>query len=400
MQNTVIGVYDNYSQAQSALSELIARGFNRSNIQMSPEKESYDARKNALSTSDQDEGWSIGKFFRSMFGSDEEDSNTHSDVYHEAVRRGSYMVTVQADSEAQRDQASDILNRFSPVNVDERSSQWRTQGWSKYDRGTAPFTDEEVTRERGLYGSTATSGAVGTAGTTGKATTSKATSRAGKADMTSGESRLPVIEEELKIGKRAVQRGGVRIYQHVTERPVEETVRLRDEKVNVSRRPVNQPATEADLAAFKEGSMELRETAEEPVVSKTARVVEEVAINKEVREHDETVRDKLRRTDVDVEQLGAAGTGGTAGMQNAGAFDSGYYRSHWQNSYAGQGGRYEDYEPAYRFGNDMRGNQTYRGRSWNDMEPEVRRDWESKHAGSPWERAKDAVRHAWEKVPG
>lgn len=399
MQNTVIGVYDNYSQAQAALSELIARGFNRSNIQMSPEQETFEARKSALSTSDRDEGWSIGNFFRSLFGSDE-DSASHSDVYHEAVRRGSYMVTVQADSEAQRDQASEILNRFSPVDIDERSSQWRTQGWSKYDRNTAPFTDEEITRERGLYGSTASAGAAGaasTSGTTGKATaTSKAaTARAAKADKTSGETRLPVIEEELKIGKRAVQRGGVRIYQHVTERPVEETVRLRDEKVNVSRRPVNQPASEADLAAFKEGSMELRETTEEPVVSKTARVVEEVSINKEVREHDETVRDNVRRTDVDVEQLGAGGT-----TRNAGAFDSNYYRSHWQNSFASQGGRYEDYEPAYRFGNDLRSNQTYRGRSWNDMEPEVRRDWESRHAGSPWERAKDAVRHAWEKIPG
>lgn len=379
MQNTVIGVYDNFSEAQAAVNALTASGLSPANVHLSPEQDSPTARTSVLSRSDEDEGWGIGKFFRSMFGSDEPESS-HTDVYHEAVRRGSYLVTVDADSDEQRDKATDILNRFNPVDIDERSSQWRTQGWSKYDRNANVFSDDEIKRERGLYATAARPGS-SAVGTRGK-------------DVT-GETRLPVVEEELRVGKRVVQRGGVRIYQRMTERPVEETVRLREENVHVERHPVDKEATQADLEAFKEGSMELRETAEEPVVSKTARVVEEVVIGKDVKERDEKVKGKVRRTDVDVEQLGAGGS-----RTMAAGFDSDYYRNHWQTSYASQGGRYEDYEPAYRFGSELRSDAAYRGRNWNEVEPELRRDWESRNAGSPWEKAKDAVRHAWERATG
>ena len=96
----------------------------------------------------------------------------------------------------------------------------------------------------------------------------------------------------------------VRIYSHVTEQPVEQEVHLRDERVTVERRPVDRPATERDLAAFQEGTIELTETHEEAIVSKQARVVEEVVIEKDVREHTETVRDTVRRTEVEVESIG------------------------------------------------------------------------------------------------
>lgn len=387
MQNTVIGVFDNYSQAQAAVNELQARGFSSSDVRLTPEGETHDARTSTLrtNTDKDDEGWSIGKFFRDMFGS-EDDDNRHGDIYHEAVRRGSYLVTVDAESDERRDQACDVLNKFDPIDIDERSSQWRTQGWSGYDRDSAVLSDDEIQRDRSMYGTSAGIGATGA--TTGKKT------KGGKLE---GEARLPVVAEELRVGKRMVQRGGVRIYQRMTERPVEETVRLREENVHVERHPVDKPASAADLAAFKEGSMELRESSEEAVVEKTARVVEEVVVGKNVRERDEKIKDSVRRTDVEVEKLGAD-TSRSNMMGSDFDRDRDYYRNHWQTSFSNQGGRYEDFEPAYRFGSEMRGNASYRGRNWTEVEPEFRRDWESRNAGSPWERAKDAVRHAWERA--
>ncbi|MEJ7708347.1 MAG: YsnF/AvaK domain-containing protein [Pyrinomonadaceae bacterium] len=112
-----------------------------------------------------------------------------------------------------------------------------------------------------------------------------------------------MIEERIAVGKRQVERGGVRVQQHVTERPVEESVTLREEHVHVERRPVNQPVDATNMGAFKEGVIEVTEMAEEAVVSKQARVVEEVVIGKEVTEHQETIRDTVRRTDVELEQL-------------------------------------------------------------------------------------------------
>lgn len=204
-----------------------------------------------------------------------------------------------------------------------------------------------------------------------------------------------MVEEQLQVGKRAVQRGGVRIYRHVTETPVQESVQLKEERVTVERTPVDEPASAADIEAFKEGTIEVRETVEEPVVAKTARVVEEVNVGKEIAERTETVSDTVRRTDVEVEQLGAGSTGAAATALSDDAF-----RQHWQSAYGSGGGKYEDYAQAYRYGANLAGNKQYQGYRWDELEPKVRSDWESTYAGSPWERTKQAVRYGWEKMTG
>ncbi len=120
---------------------------------------------------------------------------------------------------------------------------------------------------------------------------------------------MPVVEEELRVGKREVESGGARVTTRVEETPVEEQVTVRDETVEVERRVVDRPASGADLAAFQEGTVEVRERYEEPVVEKEARVTGEVGIRKDVDERTETVQDTVRRTDVDVEDLsGKPGT--------------------------------------------------------------------------------------------
>jgi uncharacterized protein (TIGR02271 family) len=115
---------------------------------------------------------------------------------------------------------------------------------------------------------------------------------------------VPVVQEDLLVGKRAIDHGGVRVYSHVIETPVEQKVHLREEHVNVDRKRVDRPI-QAGEGAFREQTIEVRETIEEPVVSKRARVVEEVRVSKDVTEHDETVRDTVRRTDVKVDRAGA-----------------------------------------------------------------------------------------------
>jgi uncharacterized protein (TIGR02271 family) len=122
---------------------------------------------------------------------------------------------------------------------------------------------------------------------------------------------IPVIEEELQVGKREVETGGVRVQSHVTEKPVEERVTLREENVTVDRRPVDRAVTDADMAAVREGDINVTTRAEEAVVSKQGRVVEEVNIGKTVSEREETVRDTVRRTDVDVEETNANTTRNT-----------------------------------------------------------------------------------------
>jgi uncharacterized protein (TIGR02271 family) len=262
MAKTIVGLFDNYREAQRAVVALVESGINREDVGItSREYTSQNDQDSYREDSSHDEGFGdkIGSFFSNLFGDDRE----HASHYSEAVTGGGAVVTVDCESDDEADRAEAILNRLGG-DVDERDA--------------APG--------RAAYAETRTA-------------------ETGRADATEGgEARIPVIEEELRVGKREVEGGGVRVRTRVVERPVEEVVRLREERVNVERRPVNRPVSEADLNAFREGSFELTERSEEAVVAKQARVVEEVAINKEVGERTETVRDTVRRTDVDVEETG------------------------------------------------------------------------------------------------
>jgi stress response protein YsnF len=112
------------------------------------------------------------------------------------------------------------------------------------------------------------------------------------------------IEEELAVGKRKVVSGGARVTTSVSERPVEKTVTLREEQVEVEHQPADRKLKPEEAeAAFQEKTIEMLGTSEELEVSKEARVVGEVALGKRVEEREEKVRDKVRRTEVEVEKI-------------------------------------------------------------------------------------------------
>ena len=112
------------------------------------------------------------------------------------------------------------------------------------------------------------------------------------------------VEENVAVGKRKVLSGGVRVTTSVNERPVEETVTLREEQVEVERQPADRKLTPQEAkAAFQEKTVEMLGTSEELEVSKEARVVGEVALGKRVEEREEKVRDTVRRTNVEVEEI-------------------------------------------------------------------------------------------------
>ncbi|HSH81561.1 MAG TPA: DUF2382 domain-containing protein [Herpetosiphonaceae bacterium] len=140
-----------------------------------------------------------------------------------------------------------------------------------------------------------------TSGAAGTVARADATS-AGSVD-TSDQVAIPVVEENINVGTREVERGGVRVDTRVEETPVREQVNLRDEEVRVERRPVDQRVDAPTVTdAFREGTFEVRERDQQAVVQKEARVVEEVVVNKDVRERQETIEDTVRRTDVDVRE--------------------------------------------------------------------------------------------------
>jgi uncharacterized protein (TIGR02271 family) len=338
-RSTVVAVFRTAADAQAAGNELMANGFRQEDIYLSSEEQPAATE----GIREHHEG-GIAGWFKRVFGSEEETDQTE---YETAVRSGNIILSVDV-SDANLDRAADILNRHSPINVHRDSGEASATG-------AAPATSVAADQQKAI----------------------------------------PVVQEELRVGKRSVLRGGVRIYSRVVEEPVEETVRLRQERVAVDRHPVDRPVTEADLRSGTDQVIEVKEYAEEPVVSKQARVVEEVRVGKEASERAETVRDTVRHTEVKVEDLNQANAGRTTGTD----LDEDFRRD-FASRYGTSAVNYEDYAPSYRYGYEIASDPRYQGRDFRDVETDLQNDYGRRYPNSTWDKVKESVRYGWDKVTG
>ena len=371
MAKTLVGLYDTLTDAEYVMHALVTEGFPYGGIRAVT---SHDAARGGTDGS-------VGKWITAESGMDMVDTLTdlgipaaEAHAYAEGIRRGGALVIVKPTDEW-TERCIEIMNRRQAVDIDERIPHWRQEGWT----GMA-------TRARSSPAAAAPEANV-------RPEARPERPRTGTRVEPEEKVTIPVVEEELTVGKREVERGHVRVHTYIEEVPVEEEVRLRQESVTVERHPVDRPATEADLETFAEQTMEFTETAEEPVVSRRARVVEEVTVHRDVAEHTETVRDTVRRTHVDVDQQGTRSATRVAGIET---YDADF-RQHYPSTFASSGGVYADYEPAYHYGYTLGTEERYRGRDWSALESDARHDWEARHTGT-WDRYKDAIRYGWEKV--
>jgi hypothetical protein len=182
MKNTIVGVYDNREQARMAASELSAAGFTRDTMHVAPyPDEQYPGQR-----IDGDQVSYLG--VRALFGIDND--REHHDAYAEAMRRGSYVVAISVEDNA-IDRAVDIMSRFDPVDIQERTSHWKQQGWSGFDENAPALSEQEIEQERAVY--------------------------AGSGASDSESLRTGVVEEQLNMDKRVTAYGGVRVFQRRTD---------------------------------------------------------------------------------------------------------------------------------------------------------------------------------------
>jgi uncharacterized protein (TIGR02271 family) len=196
-----------------------------------------------------------------------------------------------------------------------------------------------------------------------------------------------VIEEELQVGKEQVERGRMRIYNVVTEQQVTQNVGLRDETIKVQRRPVNKTVA-VNPNLFTARSFEMVEMDEIAKVTKTARVVEEVSLGKEVVENIQTIKETLKRQDVQVEQI--------ASVRPYAEYDAAF-RTFYTTNLATSGVTYEALQPALKFGYEMGTTEPFRSAPWTAVEVDAKKIWEGKNPGT-WDQNAAVVKYAWEKV--
>jgi uncharacterized protein (TIGR02271 family) len=237
----IVAFYDRTEKAQEAANALKSSGFVSGDISV--------INNDSLNDKDVRDG----NFWQRLFGRNISDQE--SAIYRRTIDSGGAALTLRTpDTEVER--AMKILNVHGPMNLHDRA---------------------------------ASASAAATAATETRA-------------VDAGEEVVRLAEEQLDIGKRQITTGKSRIRRFVTEKPVQQQITLHEEHCEVARREVTDPSLAKDVD-WKDRIIEVVETSEQPVVTKTARVAEEVVIRRRGSDRVETVRDTVRRQQLEVERV-------------------------------------------------------------------------------------------------
>ncbi len=127
-------MFDTRSDAESALQRLVEAGVPRGSIHLLPD--SGGSAEPAAS------GHETGGFFQALADFFLPDEDRHT--FAEGLHRGGFLLTLRAVTPALHDRAVEILDKAGAVNIDERVSSWRTQGWTGHYSGATDGTVQHL----------------------------------------------------------------------------------------------------------------------------------------------------------------------------------------------------------------------------------------------------------------
>lgn len=404
MERTVVALFDDVNTAQQAVNELINNGFDRNHISVVRTNDTRTSVASGSTTTDYEAGAGgaaagagIGGVLGGMAGllvglgvlaipgigpviaagpvaaalagagigaatggiigalTDAGIPENQAGYYAEGIRRGGTLVTVRTNDD-HVNHAVQIFDRYSPVDVNQRASEWRSSGWTGFDANSSvasgtyagassryeDFENDFRNDWKARYGSSG-----------------YGFERYQPAYRYGYESRSRYHGRNWSDAERDVRSDWER--QHPNERweDFKDSIRTGWEK-------------------FKG---EVRETGRD--------------LDRSMDRMGDRMSDTTRDMRHDTERAYDRTTGHMS--RNFDMYDNDF-RSNWEQSYRTRGIAYSRYQPAYHYGYDLAHNDRYRGRSWHEIENEARRDWEMQHPSDKWEDFKEAVQHAWQRV--
>jgi len=267
---TLVAVFDTPEHARAAIEALKVGGFHEDDISMF-NRDRLTAGAGTIATSVRDAG-----LWRRLFGGDL--YQHEAEVYGDTIQRGGTVVSLRVlDSEVAH--ATGILDLHRPIDVADRA----------VTSGIAPVAKVEAAM----------------AAVAAPITTTQTVAVTPKIAATHDEV-LRLAEEQLQVGKKLVETGATRVRRFTTEREVAQDVTLHEEHAEVLRRAITDPAYVGDID-WSDRAIDVVETAEQALVSKTARVVEEISLKNVGTDHIETVHEKLRRQQAEITRVDATG---------------------------------------------------------------------------------------------
>jgi hypothetical protein len=391
MQHTLVAVFDNRSDAQSAKDELLASGFGSTDVSVSsadPTGQTSSLTGESSTRTDEPHeegiGASIKHFFTGLFGADNDE---HVGRYSDVVARGHHVLTLVTDSEPEVERAADLIERFGPIDLDERhdlsgsaasldagmlaagasagSGLQRGASMSSQSSDTLGSIQGGADEDRNFYQMQNLNDPV-PKGTTYQEPMGGNMQAGGSLDSATGGNTLSgtqssSLDSGLSSSRQTSQGGSL----SQSDSMLQGTRSL-------------QGSDDASLGGTIQSGQSLqRDTSLSGTQGRDSKAM--------------PVEDQLKAGRREV-QRGAVRVFSRLD-------DDTYYRNDWESKYTTSGGSYDDYAPAYRYGTESR--SKYKGRNWDDVESDLRSDWDTRYGKSgvsTWEKMKAAVRHGWDRM--
>lgn len=380
MQHTLVAVFDNRTDAQNAMNELLSSGFSRQDVRLSNadptgQTDSLTGREDEIGESGTGIGASIKNFFHDLFGSDNAE---HASRYEGAVTRGHHVLTLTADSLPEVERAADIVERYGPTDIDEQAS-----GFGEVPSGTGAM---RMGSSSGMS-STPMSAQSGAAGSSGLGSGSGMGAATGASAGAAAGGSAQSLENA----------GDRKLYQQQSLNQAEPMGGTYQE-----------PMGKSGLGATGGTSLQGSTLQENSIQGSSLEGTQSSGLSSSGSLQGSSLEGSAFTGS---QQRAGAGTGSSMGgtQQRSGVRifsrgeqgmdDDSYYRSHFSSTYGAGSESYDDYLPAYSYGSEMR--RTYAGRNWDEVESDLRSGWESRTGDkieATWERMKAAVRRGWDRI--
>jgi len=415
MQHTLVAVFDNRTDAQNAMNELMSSGFSRDEVKLSNADptgmtDSVTGRSDTIADSGTYAdgtglgiGASIKHFFTDLFGAD---NSTHVSKYEGAVTRGHHVLTVRAGSLPEVERAADIVERYGPTDIDEQASG---PGIGELGAAGAMSESMRASGAGGMQQSAQMSAQSGAGASLGGAAGSASSSTTGSSI---GSTSTAASQQLDNPGDR-------KIFQ-------QQSLNQAEPMGTTYQEPQGQSGLSATGGTSLQGSTLQENSVQGSALEGTAAAD---------RQNDRGVRSSggqggtLQGSSLE----GSAYQGGAGGSLQRGSTTSTFsevqrgrsriysrsgsgldigsnffgddddaYRNHFLANYSGDD--YDTVKPAYAYGSEMARSDKYRGRQWDEVENDLRSDWSTRNggvggsAGDTWDRMKAAVRRGWDRM--
>src|SRR5262245_15069171 len=187
MAKTLVALYDTFTDAEQVVQELIADDFSRSDMHLALDHtKSLTAHTSSVEWDSAYEGANLFDTLADL-GVPYDEAN----AYTEGVRRGGTLVVVES-SDDRAERGMEILRRLHPVDIHERTAQWRHEGWTGYDANAIKSTPTSST-------ATATRSSQEQVHSTTRVADKGSRTRRVEGQE---EVAIPVVQEDIAIGKR------------------------------------------------------------------------------------------------------------------------------------------------------------------------------------------------------